>query len=444
MKIKKSIRLLALVSAALIVLGSMLLTPVSAADSTLNDYQQQLDSLDKQIENNKKKLANVNSDLKDSKSKYNALTSEIDRINDQIGLLDSKVSVLNGNIAALQSDIDAASTDIEQITNQVLEIEKQIDESNALMDETKKLLLGRIRENYISGESSTLEMLFSSNDISTYFARKELITRVSENDEELITSLTAGIKSLGELQTNLENQKSVLEAKQAEMQSEITTLSEREADLQDSIMEQNDKKSSVSSKQKELSKVIQELDENSEEYKIAIKKQEAEREKLNAQIDEYIRAHASAVGDTPDAAIVNDGNMLWPVSGSTRITAGYPAYSNGSSHWGIDIVKTDGTTKGSPFRAAQGGKVIIAVNDGGWNYGFGNYCVIDHGDGKMTLYAHSSSIRVSVGQIVTKGQTIGLIGDTGNTTGPHLHFEVRIKNADGSVSRVNPLKYVSQ
>ena len=87
---------------------------------------------------------------------------------------------------------------------------------------------------------------------------------------------------------------------------------------------------------------------------------------------------------------------------------------------------------------------MAGANDGNWNYGFGNYCVIDHGDGTQTLYAHAKTLYVSKGDVVQKGEKIGAIGETGNTTGPHLHFEVRIKKSDGSVSRVQPLDYVSK
>ena len=447
MKIKKAIRVTSLFLTAAIAAASLVfISPVYAEDSdqTLESYQNQIDSLDKQIASNKEKLAEVKSDLKDTKSKYNAVSSQIDQINEQINLLDNKVDVLNDNIAALESAIQETNESIFEITVQIEDCEAQISQTNALKDETREMLLGRIRENYMSGESSTLELLFNCTDISSFFARQELITRVSENDNQLIANLTAALNELDELSVALADEKSALEISKASLDTQVADLQAKQTSLQSSLKEQEEKKSEVSVKQKELSEIINELDETSEEYQTAIKKQEAEREKLNAQIDEYIKAHASKTGDTPDAAIVNDGKMMWPVKGSTKITAGYPAYSNGTSHWGIDIVKTDGTTKGSPFYAAQGGKVIIAVNDGGYNSGFGNYCVIDHGDGKMTLYAHSSSIQCYVGQVVTKGQQIGLIGSTGNTTGPHLHFEVRIKNSDGSVSRVNPLNYVSQ
>lgn len=135
--------------------------------------------------------------------------------------------------------------------------------------------------------------------------------------------------------------------------------------------------------------------------------------------------------------------MSFPIKGETIIVAGYPYYADGSPHWGIDIVMKNGETRGQPFYAAASGKVIIIKNDGNWNSGFGNYCVIDHGNGLQTLYAQADSITVKLGDEVNENDEIGIIGATGNVTGPHLHFEVRKKNEDGSVSRVNPLDYVS-
>lgn len=147
--------------------------------------------------------------------------------------------------------------------------------------------------------------------------------------------------------------------------------------------------------------------------------------------------------------IISD-DMLWPVAHKSEVVEGFPRYSSGGAHHGIDIfvVGTDGRNRdgngnslsyGKPFRAAKDGVVVEAANNGKYNTGFGNYCVIDHGDGTQTLYAHAKTVYVSVGDTVKQGQTIGEIGGTGNTTAPHLHFEVRV----GGV-RVNPLNYVSE
>lgn len=416
----------------------------AAAEETLEEKQQRYEELEKEIAQNQKELADVQSDIKTNEQKLNKLNGQIDSIEEQIDLLDESIGMISDDIDELQTDIDSTSADIDSINSQISKTELQIVETETMMEDTKELLLARIRENYMSGEGSTLEILFTSDDLSSFFARKELITRVSENDSQLISELTAKVGELNELQTELEGSKTELEEKKTTLDSQMDTMNAKYDDLESSKNAQETKKKDVTGKYQEVQGIIKDLDKESDAYKAAIKRQKAEREALEAEIDEYIRQHGSSQGDVPDESYENDGDMMWPVKGKTRLTATYPAYSDGSPHWGIDIVKADGNTRGEPFYAAQGGEVIIAKNDGNWNSGFGNYCVIDHGDGTQTLYAHSDNILVGVGQVVKKGQKIGIIGATGNVTGPHLHFEVRVKKADGTVSRVNPLNYVSQ
>lgn len=148
--------------------------------------------------------------------------------------------------------------------------------------------------------------------------------------------------------------------------------------------------------------------------------------------------------------LVGSDSMLWPVSFKSEVVEGFPRYSSGRAHHGVDIfvISSNGNNRdgnggslsyGKPFRAAQSGVVVEAANNGKYNTGYGNYCVIDHGDGTQTLYAHAKYIGVSIGDTVKQGQTIGEIGGTGNTTSPHLHFEVRLNG-----QRVNPLNYVSE
>ncbi|MBR4859513.1 MAG: M23 family metallopeptidase [Clostridia bacterium] len=143
----------------------------------------------------------------------------------------------------------------------------------------------------------------------------------------------------------------------------------------------------------------------------------------------------------------SDSGYAWPAHVNAELIATYPSYSDGSAHWGVDIgLYDDGTniSEGTDILAARDGVVVTVYNDGKWNAGFGNYCVIDHGNGVQTLYAHSKDIRVSEGDRVIQGQVIGIVGDTGNTTAPHLHFEVRVENGNGSYKRVNPLKFISE
>ncbi|NLX93618.1 MAG: M23 family metallopeptidase, partial [Clostridiales bacterium] len=140
----------------------------------------------------------------------------------------------------------------------------------------------------------------------------------------------------------------------------------------------------------------------------------------------------------------NDGTMIWPVPyDRCYITAFFPYYPSGKKHTGIDIVVRDAgggnISYGKKIVAAQGGNVFSS----GWNGAYGNCVIIDHGGGLLTLYGHCSALSVSTGQTVSKGQKIGEIGSTGNSTGPHLHFGVKT-NSNGTPQWVQPLDYVSK
>lgn len=427
------------------IVSSCLPVAIAQEEKSLEELQNRYEEIEKDIQENQEKLDEVEQDIKTNEQKLDELNNQIEDIEEQIGLLDESIDILNGDIDDLQSDINVTTEDINEINARISEIEAQMAETEILIEETKEFLLARIRENYMSGgNGSTLELLMSSGDISSFFARKELVTRVSERDSELIAALSEKLIVLDELQKESQAQKAELENKRAELDTQMNTLTDKQDTLESNLNSQKKKKSNVTGKKDEVKYLLKDLDKDSDAYKAAIKRQEKERAELEAEIEAVIKSQGSTENDVPDEEFNNDGNMIWPVPGSTRLTATYPAYSDGSAHWGIDIVRTDVTTKGSPFRAAQGGEVILAKNDGNWNSGFGNYCIIDHGDGKHTLYAHAQRLQVKVGDVVQKGEQIGLIGDTGNTTGPHLHFEVRIKKSDGSVSRVNPLNYVSK
>ncbi len=424
---------------------SVMLMPQASAEKTLEEMNREYEQLEQEIQENQDKLNEVEDDIKTNEDKLSELNGQINKINNQLDILNNKIDILNGDIDDIQHNITATTNDINEITLRNEEILVEIDRTNELMEETEDLLLARIRENYMSGgDGSTIELLLTSSDMSTFFTRKELVTRVSENDAALVAELSDKIVKLNSLQKELAEKKIELEQKEVDLNTQMGELTVKQVDLEKDKDAQKEKKSDVTKKQNEVKYIIEDLDKDSKEYKEAIKRKEAERDALDAQIDAYIKEHGSAEGEKPKDEFNNDGKMLWPVPGSTRMTAGYPTYPSGGKHLGIDIVRTDVTTLGSPFRAAQGGEVILAYNDGNWNQGFGNYCIIDHGDGKMTLYAHAKRLNVSKGDVVQKGDTIGQIGDTGNTTGPHLHFEVRIKRSDGSISRVDPLDYVSK
>ena len=204
-----------------------------------------------------------------------------------------------------------------------------------------------------------------------------------------------------------------------------------------------------------INNVIAKLDRDSEVYKNYITKLQNERAAADREIDEIIRKAAEEAArkkaeeearlaaqqggtttQTVEPAPSGGGSWGYPVGGSTYISSGYgnrsASISGWSFHGGIDIA--GGGIYGRPVYASRGGTVIAAV----WsNSGYGNYVIIDHGDGYASLYGHCSSLAVSTGQTVSKGQHIANVGSTGNSTGPHLHFEIR-KNG----VKVNPANYL--
>ncbi len=169
-----------------------------------------------------------------------------------------------------------------------------------------------------------------------------------------------------------------------------------------------------------------------------------------AEPEETVYEESVKTEETEDSSSQNtekDDGMMWPAISGTIVAAGYPYYDSGAAHSGVDIALYDemgcNISRNTHIFAAKEGVVVAAYNNSEWNDGFGNHCIIDHGDGTQTLYAHASEIRLVEGDTVNKGQIVGLIGDTGNTTAPHLHFEVRV-DCGGYYQRVNPLNYISE
>ena len=420
-----------------------------ATTQSLEDLRKQYEALDAQIAENEQKLTEIEYDINSNEAKLDNLNNQIDTIKQQMNLLNSRIEVLNGDIGSLESEIGVLTNDIDSLSVQIEQTKIEIADTKAQMSDTETQVLERLRAAYMSGEASTLEILFTSPDLSTFLTRKELISRVTENDRDLIETLEDKATALEELERGLGEQKTSLEEKRTERNAQRDTLVVRQTDLQSSIDNEQVKKDALNDKYAEVSQVLSELDKDSEAYQKQLERQKKDREEIEAQIDAYINEHGSSVGDVPLASYQNDGKMTWPVPyKNTYITAGYPAYSDGSRHGGIDIVVRDengaNISNGKNIVAAQGGEVIYAISDNGYNGSYGNYLIIDHGDGKLTLYAHCKTVIVRKGDIVKKGQKVAEIGLTGNTTGYHLHFEVRIKDSDGTNHRVQPLDYVSK
>ena len=408
--------------------------------------QAKFDDLEEQIKESNKSLSEIQGNINDNTNFLAILNSQIDILNSQIRLLDDEIKTSEEAQQIIDEVLKNTESEKETLTQEISELEKERvkteKELKAASDELKEI----IRNEYINGTIDELALasaFTTSDDMSTYLNKEEVFAIMKAEKEAVFNEVSEKYAEIEAQERKLEKDKYKLERAEDTIKSFEEQRVVYRVQLEANKLALETKKSLITEKKNNIKYIISQLDENSEIYKEQIKKNREEMEVISVYVDNYISEYSSKLGDVPDAAIYNTGKMQWPVRFSSYISCGYPCYSDGSSHWGIDIVASDGNTYGRPFRAAQSGTVILAINDNNWNNGFGNYCVVDHGDGTQTLYAHSSGLVVSVGDTVMQGEQLGYIGDTGNTTGPHLHFEVRVKDSNGNVQRVNPTNYVT-
>lgn len=348
------------------------------------------------INSTKKQQQNVKSEMKRVAEEKKAASDKLKQSTQEKEFFESKAQQVEKNLSQKQKEIGNVELDIDKII-------KEIEEIEANHEKKTELFKTRMRVMYQNMNQSTLEILVESKSFGEFFSRMELLSIVKKNDEKLIQEI-----ALSKENTELQKQSKYLE------------LEKKEAELQRLGVKASEYKTSraKAESQIEASKNQLKQTEKREDELIALSK------KLEKQLAALMDKNTKYAG----------GVMKWPTPGYTKVSSPYgmrihPIYKVKKMHTGIDI-------------DAPSGAKIIAVNDGkvimaGWNGGYGNCVIIDHGGGLATLYAHQSKILVSEGDKVEKGQTIGKVGSTGLSTGPHLHFEVR-KNG----STVNPKNYV--
>ena len=283
------------------------------------------------------------------------------------------------------------------------------------------------------------------------FADKvEVMKSITNNDTALIDTLKEELNQVKDQKAEIEQKRqevsdarSELEAKQKEVQGLVeesnAVIAEINASEKEANSLANQLKSEFNSRSDELAQAYKDYNAalSKEEQK---KRQEAANKVVDVDDDNYNNDYNvpdndnSGDGSGSQGSGTANGQFIWPAPGTTVITSGVgPRW--GTNHNGIDI--SSGNAYGSPIVAADGGTVIVAVHSG-WGGGYGLHVMIDHGNGYTTVYGHASSVLVNEGDKVSQGQTIAYIGSTGDSTGPHLHFEIR---QNGSIC--DPEQYVS-
>ncbi|ETP72875.1 membrane-bound metallopeptidase [Lachnospiraceae bacterium JC7] len=407
-------------SLSLITLLSLLCT---AAPVTAAEKEQQSIKNSKQI-------------ISDSKEKIDTIKAEQKKVNKKI----EDLKDLKADTAAYIKALDQSMT---EITNELMSINDSIEKKNLDIEFTRKQLAKvtqtasdqyasmklRIKFMYEKGDTSFIDMILNAKSWSDLLNKAEYISRITRYDREKLSEFE-------ETRKLVEDTGIQLQAENAQLSELQTQAQAKQQSIQTLLDQKNQELASYSKKIARAEDEIEEQQSSINELKAAIKAQEANIEAMEREIarqEEEARKKAEKNGSEYKERIMT-GGFKWPCPSSGTISSGFgsresPTEGASSYHKGIDIA----ASTGSKVIAAASGKVVIAT----YSASAGNYIMISHGSSTYTVYMHMSSLNVSEGDEVSQGDTIGAVGSTGYSTGPHLHFGIR-KNG----SYVDPESYL--
>jgi len=330
-------------------------------------------------------------DLQEKAAQQQAVTDEaqarVDNLSEKLRVLQEEVDIATAEYKDVKGRLDKVQSDIIDNTELLEKTEKELNAKN-------KILAKRVKDIYINGQISYVDVLFGAKDFSDFLTRMDILKRIIKHDYDLIMKVKADRDIVVNTRAKLEQDKADVELLVADA----------------AIKQQNmlDKKQA------------QQVLLNKAEYDREVSQQAYEE--IMAASEEITRMiqRSQMISSGFAGGGSGSGAMIWPLSGPITSEFGWrthPIFGTQRYHSGLDI----GGDYGLPIAAAASGVVIHA----GWISGYGNTVIIDHGGGITTLYGHNESLLVGVGESVAQGQTIAMCGSTGNSTGPHCHFEVR-------------------
>ncbi|MCF0138349.1 MAG: peptidoglycan DD-metalloendopeptidase family protein [Oscillospiraceae bacterium] len=371
--------------------------------------QSQIDALQAQRDQLKQQQSGLQNTISNLKSQQNSLV-------ELKTALDEKNTLTLQQIQNLEEQIDLHKELIAQKT-------EEIDEAQKVADEQLRRYKVRLRNMEENGRFGYIEVLFGAGSIGEFLSLIDDIGDIMKSDKELEEAYRQAVQDLKTLKAEYEEAKKELEARNDELK---TLSAQLEADIAEASALIASLQNDINANASQLSAIAAQRNEADAELA-------AMRKELAKQQEEERRQQQQQSGGS-GGTVIATGSLMWP-SYCTTVSSPYgyrihPIYGTYKMHGGVDISASYGTA----IWAADSGKVVTSQD--GWNGGWGNYIIIDHGNGVQTLYAHQSSRAVSVGQTVSKGQVIGYVGSTGASTGPHLHFEVW-----NNGNRVDPMSY---
>lgn len=397
------------------------------------------------------KAKDAKSDLERKKQETESRLSELEK---EKGDILKYIEELDKELSNLADEIDSLNGDIKKTGVSLENAKKELKAAKAVEQEQYNIMKKRIQYMYENGNTEYIEIIMKSDTISDMLNQVEYMSKITEFDNNLLDNYKKLKQDVADKEKKLEAKVAELNALKEELTYEQGTVKKLASDknkelakYEASIDETQALSADYTNKLNEQEDLIEQLLEAERKRVEEEERKKKEAEERRRKEEERKRQEEAAKNnndseqnddsgqDTSSGGPVNTGGFTWPCPSSTRITSTFgnreqPTEGASTYHKGIDI----GASTGSNIVAAGSGSVVTAA----YSVSAGNYIMIYHGDGVYTVYMHCSKLLVSVGDEVTKGQTIALVGSTGISTGSHLHFGVTVNG-----TYVNPLNYVS-
>lgn len=347
-------------------------------------------------------FATTQSELNKLKEEQSNAKSELNSIQQDKATATSDLETINSQISSLNSEISQLQIQLDDLNDSITSKEQEITEKQKELEEKEELLKKRMIALYKGGGTSYLDVLLGSSNYLDMLSSYDVVSEIADADTNLMNQITDEKTSLENAKSELESKKSEVENTKAQKNSKNTELKSKQAEKQTAVSKLSDQEKATQA----------EIDANS----AAITAAETEMAR------NFQKAQSKASG------INFDGSFIWPCT--SNIVTSRMKYRWGRWHKGIDI----NASYENVFASASG-YAYNATNPGG----YGTYIMIYHGSGYVTLYGHLSSSKVYDGEYVKQGQVIAVSGNTGGSTGPHLHFEIRQASSMASFFSTAPL-----
>lgn len=326
---------------------------------------------------------------------------------------------LQKQIGELSEKIKKSNTTIKTLNTEIKEKQEKIDSLLRQIDDILEMLRQRLRAVHMAGDTSSLEIILGAKNFSDFIDKSEMIKSMSEYDQSLIDSIQGEMDVIATEQKSLKEKKTQVESEKRSQEANKKKL--------DQLSEEN-------------TKLIEELKQAQEDLQAGLKSNQEMQKQLEEALAAYNKEKAAEarrkrlLEQGSEIVVPQSGDeCVWPCPGYTYLTSTFDEWRGVNNHGALDIA--EGGIYGAKVVACYDGYVFSTCDTCTHDYGkfsscgcgggYGNYVMIDHGDGKISIYGHLSGLTVTTGQTVSAGQLIGYVGSTGYSTGPHLHFEMR-------------------